>query len=521
MGGSLQPSSTLRILIAEDDKDHQHLLLLALIDNQPDAQVRVVSTGTQLLAALRDHTYDCVVVDFNLPDFRASELVQQAAQDLVATPVVIVSANEDQSTAIESFRCGVIDFVPKSQALQGDALWRSVEHAIGESRRRDAERRERDRRERHLARLAETDQLTGLNNRHYFDRCLTENRWADDRRKRLSLVMIDIDHFKRINDQFGHNAGDDLLRQTADFIVHQASGSDVALRWGGEEFLVIRPSASMTDSLVWAERLRRMIAHQKMRWDGREIQITLSAGVHECAADQLGRQPIEQVDAALYVAKRRGRDQVASSLMVQAGRLITQAVEGPAHTPDERLDHFLKLITPTLGPTQREHITLHAEQVAAIAAQIARVLGLSDDMRRAIDQASRLHDIGKCMVPEEVLAKRSCLTLVERAIISPHATYGAEIAEELGFDAQIIRMIREHHVRYDAFHSGKRMTANVGSRVLCAADALATMLTCRTYQPIKSLVEALREMRQEKGRQFDPDVVDAAHFVESVYALAA
>ncbi len=518
------PTHPVRILVAEDNESHQHLLLLNIVDQKANAEVRVVSTGADLLKCVREDSYDCVVLDFNLPDFRADELVQSAAEHLTATPVVIVSANTDQSVVIDSFRSGVVDFVPKDEAMVGDALWRSIEHAIQENRRLTNERREQDRRERYLAKLAETDQLTGLYNRRYFERCIDEGRWDSDRRKTMSVVMLDIDHFKQINDTHGHHAGDDTLCQTADFILTQIDGSDIAIRWGGEEFVIIRPSASLVDSMIWAERLRRLIEHRGIHWKDQAINITVSTGIHECHADELNRGVIDRADDAMYLAKERGRNQVCTSLMADMCKLAREVGGDRSLEPRGRFERFIELASPLLGPTQRDHTTDHAEQVATMAREIARILKLPEDLQRQIHTAGLLHDIGKCMIPEAVLAKRGRLTLMERAIVSKHAEYGAEIAEELGFDSQVSCFIREHHTRYDAMESDAdhaEHTAHIGSRVLCATDALVTMMTCRTYQSPKSLVEALRELRQEKNRQFDPDVVNAAHFIESLFSLAA
>ncbi len=518
------PITSPRILMVEDDADHQHLLEQALNETGVSMNIRMVSTGTQLLECLRNDSYDCVVADFHLPDFRASELVEQAAEYLTATPVVIVSTCRDQAPVIDSFRSGVVDFVPKDKALEGDTLWRSIEHAICESQRRKAERREQDRRERHLAQLAESDQLTGLFNRRYFQRCIEEGVWANDRRKTASIIMLDIDHFKRVNDTYGHHAGDDVLCQTADFILTQVEGSDTVIRWGGEEFLIVRMSSPLVESIVWAERLRRLIEHRGVRSKGELINVTVSAGIYECHADGLGIEAVDVADSALYLAKDRGRNQVCSSLMVQMRDFVQQVSTDSSLAPSGRLERLIQRITPSLGTTQLEHLTDHAEQVATMACEIARVLHLPVEVQEQIHVAGLLHDIGKCMIPESVLAKPSRLTLVERAVVSRHAEFGAEIATMLGFDPLVVRMVREHHMRHDATvpqADGENGHAHIGSRVLCASDALVTMMTCRTYQTPKPLVNALRELRTERGRQFDPEVVDAAHFIESLFSLAA
>ncbi len=513
---------SLRILIVEDNQDHQHLLLLALINQRPNADVRVVSSGSEFLSCIQRESFDCVVVDFNLPDFRANELVHEAAEHLKTTPVVIVSTSKEQSTVIDCFRSGVVDFVPKDQAMNSDALWRSAEHAIGDSKRRCEERREQDRRERHLANLAETDQLTGLNNRRYFERCLEEERWVNDRRKHMSIALIDIDHFKQINDTFGHNAGDETLRQIADFLLTQVSGSDIVIRWGGEEILVLRRSVSLAECMEWAERLRDRIAHRTVQWEDQAINISVSIGLHQVPVDELNLDAIDKVDRAMYLAKCWGRNRVCTWPMAEIDHRLNDLAKRKDLSPEQRFEQILSDILPRLGSTQREHLTSHAEQVSEMARQIARVLQLNSQTEQQVALAGRMHDIGKCMIPESLLAKPTRYSLMERAIVAQHAEYGANIAKRLGFDETIVRMIREHHQRFDGTCNRADLSElHTGSRVLCVTDALVTMMTHRSYQPARSLIDALQELRREKGHQFDPDVVEAAHFIESLFRLAA
>jgi len=165
---------------------------------------------------------------------------------------------------------------------------------------------------------ATTDALTGLPNRRHADEVLERLLAAARRTRRpLSVVLFDLDHFKAINDNFGHSIGDEALRATASATRELLRGSDHAARFGGEEFLLLLPETSADDALIVAEKLRAQIAELEV--EGLDREVTASFGVaaypdHEATADRL----IEAADAALYRAKAAGRNRVKSTLEVVA-----------------------------------------------------------------------------------------------------------------------------------------------------------------------------------------------------------
>ena len=156
------------------------------------------------------------------------------------------------------------------------------------------------------------DGLTGLANRSVLeDQLLRE--WDSCRRRSvpLSMVMTDLDHFKAINDTYGHAAGDEVLRQTAGMLTHSARSSDLIARYGGEEFIVVAPDCPLTSAVTLAKRFRANLAHQALSVDGTEIRVTASIGI--ATTDWTQHSPSEllrQADESLYQAKRSGRDAI-------------------------------------------------------------------------------------------------------------------------------------------------------------------------------------------------------------------
>ncbi len=163
-----------------------------------------------------------------------------------------------------------------------------------------------------LERLATIDGMTGLNNRRNF-LALAETEWARFRRygRPLALLMFDIDHFKSVNDSYGHDVGDEVIMAVADVLQKDKRASDIAGRMGGEEFALVLPEATLDSAVAAGERLRKLLADRVIAAQGRRIPVTISVGASICHAGMDGvGELIKEADLALYEAKRSGRNRV-------------------------------------------------------------------------------------------------------------------------------------------------------------------------------------------------------------------
>ena len=163
-----------------------------------------------------------------------------------------------------------------------------------------------------LQRLSSTDRLTGLFNRGHWEEMLRQD-YARHRRyeRNAALVMFDIDHFKKINDSYGHQAGDAVIQQTAELVRQCMRDADIAGRYGGEEFVVLLPDTDCEGALTFAERLRQSIEAHEVVHDGHSIRFTVSLGIADLSQPTSGyAQLIERADNALYSSKAAGRNQV-------------------------------------------------------------------------------------------------------------------------------------------------------------------------------------------------------------------
>ena len=169
-----------------------------------------------------------------------------------------------------------------------------------------------------LERLATTDILTGLVNRSQFDAVLKNELNRHDRYSRpLSLIMLDLDYFKDINDNYGHDVGDQVLVELAHLLKRNLRKADCCARWGGEEFMLLAPETSLEQAVILADKIRSTIKHTDFPIQG---SVTASFGVVEVHSQESGKSVMKRVDDALYRAKEKGRDRVSTGGLLKAAK---------------------------------------------------------------------------------------------------------------------------------------------------------------------------------------------------------
>jgi diguanylate cyclase (GGDEF)-like protein len=271
-----------------------------VIDDSPDTHtllaLRLSSEAADLRGALRP---DLILLDMDMPDLSGFEVCRALKSDPVTAgiPVIFLSGTTDTAAKVEGFDLGAVDYVTKP--FEPAELRARVRAALRTKRYVDL-----------LASRAQIDALTGLYNRAHMDRRLTECIAATARGgHQASFILIDVDHFKSVNDTYGHPFGDTVLQRVADAITSEIRGEDVACRYGGEEFTILLPHTSVQSAAILAERLRLAIESETFAHHGQSVKITCSFGV----AELQGPVPptlIELADEALYRAKHSGRNRV-------------------------------------------------------------------------------------------------------------------------------------------------------------------------------------------------------------------
>jgi diguanylate cyclase (GGDEF)-like protein/putative nucleotidyltransferase with HDIG domain len=358
-------------------------------------------------------------------------------------------------------------------------------------------------RELRAMRLALTDPLKGLgNHRHFHDRL---GRELDDSRAQaypLSLCLVDIDDFKRINDRFGHPVGDKVLAQLA---TRLRQGGE-AFRLGGDEFAILLPGRDDEGVRLAAEAIVRRIAEVDLEPTG---AITVSAGIATVPAEGIDRDElVRRADSALYWAKEYGKDQVRVYRpdVVEIAELKRLAA-GP-----DRAARFRAAASLAKAVDARDAYTgSHSERVADLAARLATRLGVNREQVELTRLAASLHDLGKLAIPEEILRKPGPLSETERLVLERHPQIGFRMLESLGVNP-VAEWVLHHHERWDGsgYPDGVAgETIPLGARIIFVADAYDAMTSDRVYRERLSDDETIAELERCAGTQFDPMVVAA------------
>jgi diguanylate cyclase (GGDEF)-like protein len=293
------------VLVVEDHADIRDLLRLQLEFDGYD--VLESETGEGALDLLRRHRVDLIVLDAELPGMSGYDVLTVLGREAPApaVPVLFLSGRTSTDDIVEAFRLGAHDHIAKP--FRGKELRARVAAAIQLKRRHDELRRENDL----LDSASRTDVLTGLANRRKLDADIHALTSAARRHDQpFAVALVDVDHFKAVNDTYGHSAGDEVLREIAVRLQASLRVEDVAGRWGGEEFLLLLPMTDLPGATVVGERLRVAVARSAVCiGDGSLVEVRISVGV---ASGTDVPEVLLRADAALYRAKAGGRNLVTA-----------------------------------------------------------------------------------------------------------------------------------------------------------------------------------------------------------------
>jgi diguanylate cyclase (GGDEF)-like protein len=363
-------------------------------------------------------------------------------------------------------------------------------------------------------RLALTDPLTGLgNHRHFHERLQRELTLAEREGLTLSLCLVDIDDFKRINDRYGHPIGDRVLGQVA---ARLRQGGE-SFRLGGDEFAVLLPGLDERAAVSIARSIVERVGAAEIEQVG---AVTVSAGVAAYPDQGVGRDElIRLADSALYWAKEDGKNRARTYQATTSLELsqLQQLAEGP-----DRAARYRAAASLAKAVDARDVYTgSHSERVGELSARIARRLAIDEPQVELIRLAGSLHDLGKLAIPEEILRKPGALNESERLVLQRHPQIGYRMLESLGVEP-IADWVLHHHERWDGAGYPDRLRGEeipIGARIIFVADAFDAMTSERVYRKPLSEREALEELERCAGSQFDPAIVEA--FSEELGLLVA
>ena len=415
-----------------------------------------------------------------------------------------------------------------------------------------------------------TDGLTGVKTHRFFMEALSAE-WKRSTRagRNFSLVLMDLDRFKFVNDFYGHLEGDLMLQRVGHILETNCRRSDVVARYGGDEFVILMPETNMEHARQLANKLRGWVTADPLL---REKNITASFGIASFPLHGSTPQELIQVaDASMYLSKHQGGNAVSTadhfdpneakkwkrdvleaylgvtlkrlfatgpeafeeiyqrlkqfteSLAANQGKTLgsadrNAAPDGPQALPQAVLDTITSL---AFAIDAKDHYTQgHSQKVAAYAALIAEALGMSDAEVEEIRLAGILHDIGKVGIPEAILNKNGPLNPEEWETMKSHVHFGGKVLDPLRSLARIQQMVLHHHEFYDGsgYPSGlSGQQIPLGARILAVADAYDTITSDRTYKKARTAPEALAELERCANAQFDSAII--AVFVKAMRQL--
>lgn len=370
-----------------------------------------------------------------------------------------------------------------------------------------------------------TDGMTGLYNRRYFEEFIKkEATRAERQNQKFTVIGLDLDHLKQINDNYGHNYGDIAIKAIAEVLKNNARSIDIAARLGGEEFNLILPGVDSAGGCIAAERIRKAIAAVELEKIG---HITASLGVatyleHSDDIEEL----MEITDRAMYESKRNGRNRVTIArpasetswqevavnafidilskhrIPVGESEELTKKLQEMS-TDNTRLYQVADAIVETYNP---EHVSGVVKQKVELAVMLAKRFELTKDAVDRLKIAVLLYDIGNTMLPKELLNKKEPLNEEEKASIKKHPIIAArEILKPISNVVDVLPIIEKHHENwngsgYPAQLSGEEIP--IESQIILIVDAYFALLERRPYREAKSKEEALALIREEGGKKW-------------------
>lgn len=353
------------------------------------------------------------------------------------------------------------------------------------------------------------DGLTEVYNHGFFHDALSEGvQRAREGHRPISMLFIDIDNFKDYNDFNGHQKGDEVLKRVAELIKNSVRKEDVVARYGGEEFAVILPTTCKNTGLTIAQKVREAI--QDTYIIGQENQpsgnLTVSIGMAtypDNAKDEV--ELIKSADDALYRAKffKKNRVEVYVSVLDELKKELNDS--------ENELLTSIKTLISVINAKDK-YTYGHCERVVMYSRVVADYLNLNTKDKKNLIYGAYMHDVGKINISEDLLNKKMPLNNEEWEIFKEHPRHGLEIIKTIESLEEITPLILYHHEKYDGsgYPEGlKGKEIPFLARILTVIDSFDAMTSNRPYNKRKSYDEGIIELRNFKGTQFDPEIVEA------------
>jgi len=507
----------INILIVEDDAAMVETLSDILFEE--GYTIENAPTITLAEERVKEKFYNVVLLDLKLSDGSGLELLKMIRKTSRETMVIIFTAFATLESAVTALNEGAFAYLQKP--LNIDEAKILIVKALKMQELSIENRELLDR----LKELNLKDIHTELYNYKYLmERLDSELIRAKRFALSLSALMIDIDYFNSINNLYGHEYGDRILKEFARYLKRFVRGMDVVSRYSGEEFIVLLPETEKDGAVKYAERLLEDVKKHIFDPNGEKIRLKISIGLISFPQD--GIEPgasssviINLVREVLLRAKESGGaglatlDDNKAKVFPEDGdkediKILKEKLSGMEKDAKQSFMESIYAFAKTIE-AKDYYTSEHGDIMVSFVSKLGKKLNLSEKDMENLKHAAILHDLGKIGIPDNILNKNGKLTGEEYAVIKKHPQIGAEIIRPIHFLKDIIPMILYHHERFDGlgYPAGlKGEDIPFNARIVAVADVYHALISDRPYRKAFAKEDALEIIRQGAGTQFDPEI---------------
>ncbi len=501
------------VLVVDDDDVCRRKTCAQLV--AAGFEVHEAVDGFEAYQAILEKQHALILTDWAMPRMDGIQLIRNLRTSALNwyPYVLLLTSQGDRAIGMES---GADDFLNKPvdgqvlvQRLQvGHRIIRLHETLCENNARLNAANEQ-------LTELAVKDVLSGLlNRRAFFEHA--EREWKRSVRYDLpiSCLLMDIDHFKRVNDTLGHPAGDSVIRKVGEVIRQTFRESDVLGRYGGEEFSVVLYDCDIDSAAEIAERLRKTIEILRMPEIEKDFQFTLSLGLASRTLEVVNLDAlVEHADQALLNAKRTGRNRIARfDEISHASRLLDgkpPEIEERDRTDDSAIPY--QVVNTLLAALKyRDHQAVeHCRRVSQLCRMFAQHLGLSLPERVSLEVAALLHDVGRLAISDELLQKSGELSEIEFVMARQHHQVTVEILKSCFSDRRLITTVSLSGKWFDGSQgdpAGEDIPRD--ARILAICSLYDDIVHGRGWWHAHKPLNALKVLRESSGTRLDPQLLD-------------